>query len=624
MSLLILTLAACAGIPGIVSGTRGVSQSGSLNSTATTEDLDQVEVDALASTLVMDFDSEDLNAQAIEEDTTFINLDGKEINVQGKGAEAQGSTVTISGGGSYLISGRLDDGQVIVDSQDEETVHLILSGVEITSMTSAPIYIQNAEKTVITLDEGTENIIADGDAYQLDEEGEPDGAIFSKDDLTINGSGGLSVFGNHNHGIVSKDDLKIVSGAITIQAINDGLKGRDSVSILDGEIEITAGGDGLQSTNEEETGKGSVEVEGGNLQITAGEDGIQAATTLAISGGVLEISSGEVSQNGPDRFGSFDRNADFGDTGYDSGVSAKGLKAGTLVVISGGTLEIDSADDAIHSNDTIQISEGIFYLASGDDGLHADSLLNISGGELELRESYEGIESAEIIIRGGSLHLTSSDDGINASTGSGGDGVPGRGGFGGGDSSLTISGGYIYVDAGGDGIDANGSVSMSGGTVLVNGPTNAGNGALDYLSEFHISGGILVAVGSIGMAQAPSQSSSQYSILYTFDTSQNPGKAFQLTSQSGEVLLTFSPSKQYQSVVISSPDLVPGATYQLLTGSPINGSIVDGFSISGDSSGGSLVESITLSNVVTTAGTAEGGFFMGSPGGGGRPRGRGN
>lgn len=633
LSTIILSLVACSGNPGLVSTTNLAAQvDNNLGSeTADNQETNQIgaasntdPIEASSSnTPVGEYDEDDLATQPAGLETTSILLEGDKITVGGSGAEVTGSVVTITAGGDYLVTGSLKDGQLIVNSPDEEIVHLILQGVDITSSSSAPIFILSADKTVITLAEGTDNTLTDGSAYQLTEDDEPNAPLFSKDDLTINGSGSLTVNGNYNNGIVSKDDLKIISGSIIVQAVNDGIKGKDTISVLDGEIQITAGGDGMQANNDQDLDKGTVVIDGGTLLITAALDGIQAATTLLISGGDISISSGGGSANGPAHWDGMNRGADFGSATVDTGESTKGLKAGVLVSISGGSLTIDSADDTIHSNDSVLISGGVFQLSSGDDGVHADTLLNISGGNLVLSQSYEGIESAEILISGGDLHLASNDDGINGSTGSGEGGMPGMGGFGGGgDSTLAISGGYIYIDAGGDGVDVNGSVQMSDGTLLVNGPTNSGNGALDYLGEFSISGGTLVAVGSAGMAQAPSQSSSQYSLLYIFEGYLSAGSAFHLESDSGESILTFVPSKEYQAVVISTPELADGGTYQISVGGTISASLRDGFATDGDYSGGTVVDTVTLTGMVTAGGAAGGGFMMGVPGGG-RPRGGG-
>jgi hypothetical protein len=252
--------------------------------------------------------------------------------------------------------------------------------------------------------------------------------------------------------------------------------------------------------------------------------------------------------------------------------------------------------------------------------VHADASLSLNGGDLNIVRSYEGLESLVITLNGGNLHVVASDDGVNGSGGADGSSVNGRPGqnmFESGNSSLAINGGYLYVDAGGDGIDINGAITMSAGTVIVNGPTNNGNGPLDYTNGFNITGGYLVAVGSSGMAQAPSATSTQYSFLYGFDSVQAAGTMIHIQSESGEDILTLTPTRQYQSVVVSSPALKNGSTYTIYVGGSASGTSVDGLYTDGTYSGGSQVAGVSLSGMTTTAGTT-GGF---GPGGGGGPGG---
>ncbi len=538
--------------------------------------------DTRLDTLVVEYDQEDLVVHDSSAADTYINLQGDQISLQGSGATVEGANAVITSPGVYSIQGTLNDGQIIVDTQEEETVVLLLDGARITSLTSAPIYVRNAEKVVITLVDGTDNEVADGSTYAFDEADEPNAAIFSKADLTINGTGALTVSANFNNGIASKDDLLIVSGTIAVNAANDGIKGRDSVGVIGGSIFIDAGGDGIQSNNDVDAERGNVYVEGGSIQITAALDGIQAVNTLVVSGGDLVITTGGGSVMGASIYQPRgDRDWQNQEADSASTVSAKGLKAGVNVSIYGGSLNINAADDAIHSNDTILVYAGEMQLASGDDGLHADSVLEIHGGNLNITQCYEGIESADIRIMGGTIHLLASDDGLNAVSGDGGAAMgqqfPGPGGgFEAGDSSLVISGGYIYIDAGGDGMDINGPIEMTDGTVLINGPTNAMNGAIDYTGGFNIAGGLLVAAGSAGMAMAPSASSSQLSVLYNFTTVLPAGTVVHIASQSGGAMLTFIPTKEYQSVVVSSPDLASGETYLVFTGGSANGTMKDG------------------------------------------------
>ena len=569
-------------------------------------------------------DDEDMAVVDSVSANTVISLSGSQINVAGEGVTVSGTTATITASGVYGITGTLDNGQIIVDTEAEENVVLVLDNASITSQSGAPIFVRNAEKVILTLAEGSSNQVMDGETV-LDEEGEPNAAIFSKADLTINGSGSLTVNANFNNGIASKDDLVIVSGNIVVNAVNDGIKGRDSVNIEDGIITINAGADGIQSNNDEDAEKGNVVIEGGSLTITAALDGIQAENALSISGGTFSIITGGGSANGEavsQQFGDWDMRGQDAEGDSDS---AKGLKAGVSIFVSGGTFVIDAADDAVHSDGTIQISGGNLQLASGDDGIHADTSLNISAGTVTITTSYEGVESAQIQIDGGSVRLASSDDGINGSDGSGSQMGGGRGGMGGGSSTLVINGGYVYVNAGGDGIDVNGPVTMNDGVVLVNGPTNNGNGALDYSGNFTLNGGLLVAVGSSGMAQAPSQDSSQYSVSYGLDAMQAAGTVVSIQSQSGQEIVTFTSGKEFQSVVVSSSEFVNGETYLVYLGGTASGSSADGLLTDGTYTPGTQMTSFTVSSVVTYVGSAGGGWGGGGgqpgggPGGGGRP-----
>jgi len=628
VSMLIFTLTACVGDTVEPVATQPASEPGEGSGTAVGAEQTP---EATARPISVEYDSDDLDSSASSADMRYIVLEGNSITFDGSGATVDGVTVTITSAGVYSISGALDDGQIIVDIEDEETVVLVLNGADIACSTSAPIYILNAEKTVITLADGTENYVTDGDVYVLEdaESDEPNAAIFSKDDLTINGTGSLTVHANYNNGIASKDDLKITGGSITVNAVNDGIKGKDSIAVRDGMITIDAGGDGMQSHNDADVEKGYIFIEGGTLAITAGLDGIQAETRLLVSGGDITISSGGGSVNGSsgDGWGKWGAEDKPGDDS--SGDSTKGLKAGVDVTILGGTFDIDSSDDSIHSNGSLKISGGDILLASGDDGIHSDSTLEISGGDLSITKSYEGIESSTITINDGTMHIVASDDGINAVGGNDGSAMGGRPGQNrfdfSSDHRLYVNGGYIAIDATGDGLDINGPIDMAGGVVIVNGPTANHNGALDYAGAFNITGGFLVAVGSSGMAQAPSASSTQYSVMHTFPSPQAAGTIVHVEAEGGEEILTFMPTKAYQSVVLSSPELENGSTYVVYSGGSSTGAVTDGLYSGGTYTPGAQVAEFTISSIVTGAGPGGGGFPGGGggrthpPGGGGRP-----
>lgn len=614
LALAALTLGACSAPITEATDIASVSQTSGESAIETTPEAAQSAA-APSDPITVEYDDDDLQAAADPADLSTITLQGDAITLDGSGATVDGAKVTITSAGTYDISGKLSDGQIVVDTPEEETVTLILNGAAISCATSAPIYVRNADKVVITLAAGTENLVTDGSTYVLEDvnSDEPNGAIFTNGDLTINGEGSLTVVGNYNHGIVSQDDLKITGGRIDVEAANDGIKGRDSIAIKDGSITVTAGGDGLQSSNDEDSEKGYIIIEGGALTITAAKDGIQAETRLQVDGGVITIVAGGGSVSSRSGGGWGGRGMEGNANQTDE--SAKGLKAAADVTITAGTIQVSSLDDALHSNDSITISGGSLQLASGDDGVHADTALTISGGEVNITESYEGLESSDITITGGIVHLVSADDGVNAvsATGGGTFGAMRPGGFETGDSSLVISDGYLVIDAGGDGLDINGTITMTDGTVIINGPTNDGNGALDYLGQFSISGGYLVAVGSAGMAEAPSSSSTQYSVIVNLSSPQAAGTVVAIEADDGTEVLAFAPTKQYQSVVFSSPELENGRTYTVYVGGSASGTLTDGVYSGGSYADGTPVTTLTIASMVTGAG-ATGGMFSGRTG----------
>jgi hypothetical protein len=564
------------------------------------------------------YENDDYYSDWKNENPNYIELSGIAASIKGSGAEAKGSKITITAAGVYVLRGKLDNGQIIVDVQDKGNVRLVLNGVEISSADSAPIYVKNAGKTIITLQDGTENFISDGAKYVLEDASieEPNAAIFSKDSLTINGKGTVTVRGNYNNGITSKDDLKITGGNIVIYSTDDGLMGRDVVAVKEGNIVIEAGGDGIKSSNDTDASKGLIAIEGGSFDIKSGTDGIQAETSLLINNGTFTISSGGGSANAEakadDKFQGPRENPGSAPsatpdinttTTTTEEESTKGMKASADIAINGGSFNIDSADDAIHSNGNIAIAGGDITITAGDDGIHADSSLVAEGGKVNITKSYEGIEGSVVTISAGEIYVVASDDGINIAGGNDGSSVNGRPGQNSFSTSsnnkLNIAGGYVAVDSSGDGLDSNGSIYMSDGTVLVSGPTGSGNGALDYDGVFEISGGFLITAGSSGMAQAPSEQSTQNSMLMYYTQVQQVGAIIHLKDSKGSTIVTFAPQKDYQAVVISSPELKKDNAYTLYTGGTSTGANTDGLYRDGEYKGGTKVVDFTISKSVT-------------------------
>ena len=515
---------------------------------------------------------------------TEIVMKGSSVTVTGTGASVAGSVVTISSSGNYKISGSLLNGQVIVNSTGTGVVRLLLNSVNLICSNNAPVYIIAADKVVINLAANSVNSFTDGSSYSVSDE--PNAAIYSKTDLTIFGEGSLTVNGNYNDGITSKDGLIIDSGNITVNAVDDGIRGKDYLLIKNGNINVKAGGDGLKSDNETNTGCGYISILTGVFNISSKGDAISAQTSVNITDGKFEIVSG-------------------GGSATVSATSAKGIKAISKLMIETGTFAINAADDALHTNKNMIINSGTFSISTADDGLHADSTLVINGGDINITKSYEGLESAIVTINAGNIHVISSDDGINAAGGGGGTTAPGGGfmgqqqGSGASKYFFYLNGGYIYVNATGDGLDINGSIVMTNGNLIINGPTANDNGALDYDGTCQVTGGTIIAAGSSGMAQAPGTTSTVNSILLTFKSAQAAGTLVNFQTAEGKELITFAPSKKFQAVVFTSPELQKGSTYKVYYGGSSSGTATDGVYKNGSYTSGTQYASFTISGVVT-------------------------
>lgn len=607
-----------------------------------------------------EYSEEEIAADWDESTATKISLNNSSIEVDGNCAKSNNNTVTISQAGTYVLSGTLSDGQVIVEAGENDNVQIVLNNAHLTSNSSSPLYVKSAKNVYLTLAENTANTVSDASEYVFENEtdDEPNAAIFSKSDLIINGSGSLSVTGNYNNGIRSKDDLKIVDGTILVTSKDDGIIGKDSITVRTGNITVNAQGDAFKSTNAEDTSKGFIIIDGGNYTITSGSDGFQAETALIVNAGTFDITTNGGSANASTKEnGEFNTNwgtppgrgtaspdttntsssdtnllnvnstneaAPSGETiTEDETVSAKALKAGAVLIINNGVYHIDSSDDSIHSNGTVTITGGNFELASGDDGIHADSSLTIDDGTILITKSYEGIESENININGGTITVTASDDGINVSGGNDSSSVNGRPGQNGfessGDGVLTINGGVITVDAKGDGLDANGSIVINGGTTYVSGSTDGGNGVLDYDQTFNMNGGVLMAAGSTGMAMTPSDTSAQASVVMVYDAVQSAGSLVHLEDKDGNEIITFSPIKDYQFVIISSHALTNGATFNLYADGTYSTESVNNVYTGGSYKAGTLVHNFTISEIINANQTItnNGGFGGGQGGMGG-------
>lgn len=561
--------------------------------------------------------STDISTDGMDFEFTDNDLDYGYDEASAATVSTSEDSIKITSAGTYIITGQHSG--ITVDAPDSDKIKIVLKNAEISCGDGPAIFIKNADKVFLTAYKDTENKISDGTSYSSkDISDNADGAIFSKADLTVNGEGTLNISGNYKCGIASKDDLNICGLTLNIESKGRAIEGKDCVKIKDAAIGINSGGDGIKATNAEKSDKGFVYVESGSLDITAINDGIQAETALKISGGAFNIKTGGGSENT-----STEKNGVWGfwgnSAGSESTESAKALKAASLIVADGGNFLIDSSDDSVHSNGDIEINGGVFELSSGDDGIHADDELIINGGAISVKKSYEGLEALNIKITGGEIDVTASDDGLNAAGGNDSSAMGGRPGensfSGSSEASISIGGGYTLVNASGDGIDSNGTVYISGGTVLVSGPTNGGNGAFDYDSTAEISGGTVILCGSSGMEQGFSDISSQASFLYNTDSYISAGTSVAVTDADGKVIASFLPSKQYNSIAVSSPELKIGSTYTLSVGGKVSSADKNGFTVSGKLSNAESSYEIEISSASTSYNSI-GGMGGGNMGGG--------
>ena len=451
------------------------------------------------------FSDRDLEGTYDESAAIAIQLSGDSAACDSDAVTIEGSRITIGAEGVYVLSGTLADGQIVVNAGETDKVQLVLAGADITSSTSAAIYALEADKVFVTLAEGTENTLTNGGAYVAIDDNNIDAVIFAKTDLTLNGSGSLTVNAQAGHGVVSKDDLVITGGSYTITAASHGLSGKDSIAIADGAFSITSGKDGIHAENTDDLSLGTLYITNGSYTITAQGDAVSAQGALQIDGGTFDLYTGEgsasvdmtasdVSQMGGSR-GGMDAQTEVTATATEEDtVSQKGIKGESTYTINGGVFTIDSADDCLHAGGAMTLAAGEFTLSSGDDAVHCDDALTIQSGAFTIPYCYEGIEGLSITIEDGTFDITSSDDGLNAA---GGTDSSGFGGFGGqpqdtftadSDSFITINGGTFTIVSSGDCIDSNGALTINGGTLDLT-CNGSGNTTMDCDGTYANNGG---------------------------------------------------------------------------------------------------------------------------------------
>ncbi len=511
-----------------------------------------------------DFFSDRDSRTSIDSDTpTMIALSDSGIQVEGTGAEVTSTQVIISEEGSYVFSGSWSNGQILVNLPNEtDKVQIVLDGVELHCENSAGIHVEAGDKVFITTMDNTINEISanitTGDSV--------DAGIFSRCDLTLNGGGVLELNVSNGDGIVGKDELTITSGTYHITADGHGLDSNDGIAIAGGSFHMTVGKDGLHaahSTNEE---KGYIYIADGDFTIDCQQDGIDAGYFLEIVEGNFDILSCGGWSNAPVNTASSNQGGK-GDRGgttvvveeEDDTPSRKGLKAVADLQIYGGNFLLDCYDDAIHGDTTVDIYGGDFHIFAADDGIHANWDLRISGGNFLMERSFESLEGQRIHISGGTFDLYSIDDGLNAATQ-----TPDPSNS---DIYLMISGGDLILDCNsqGDGVDSNGNILITGGSILISSTENESDTTLDADGASYITGGVFLGTGSSSRTlQNFTTGSTQGSIVVSLSKLQEG--TVTLTNGKGEIVAEYTPVKPYQTVIISTPDLAVGESYDLTAG----------------------------------------------------------
>ena len=502
----------------------------------------------------------DLEGTWEEDGATKISLSDGGCEVDGAGAAADGSTVTITAGGTYVLAGQISAGQVVVNA-DGEKVQLVLDGVSVTSSDSAAILVRAAKKVWLTLANGTQNELATSGSFAEDNEYSIDGAVWCKSDLTINGTGVLKVSSAEGHGIVCKDELALVSGDVKVEAARHAVQAQDAACVVAGTWSLTAGMDGIHCGDDDDAEKGSVLIVGGTVSIDAGSDGVDAANVLEVDGGENTVSAADDGLHS-------ERALQVDGGTVTVAKSCEGLE-GSTVTVNGGVIDVTSSDDGVNAagdptGDSSAEATGVG--ASGPEAAGEQPEAAANGGQAPTGDGQarEGADAQAPTSAGG-----------QAPADAGGQ-APGAGGGMDYDSTaqVTINGGKLTIQASGDGIDSNGDLTVTGGETYVFGPVSDGDGALDFAGTGVISGGVVMCAGSSGMAQNFGDASTQGSMLVS--VSGQVGDAIQLADEDGNVLASCEARTSYSCVLVSAPGIESGKTYTLSYGDTSSEITMDG------------------------------------------------
>lgn len=463
------------------------------------------------------------------------------------GVTVEDGTLTITKAGTYKLSGEYQ-GQIKVETADSDAVRLVLDNANITNSSGAALNVVNADEVILYSASGTTNTISDGADYTATGEDDPDAVVYSKADLTIAGEGTLKVNGNHEDGIHTSDGLVIASGTLEVNAANTGIKGKDYVDILGGTINVTAQQDGIKSTNDTDEGQGWTRLSNGTVTVNAGDDGFKASRVVEISGGSLTVEQS------------------------DEGIEAQ------YINVSGGDVNVTSADDGVNASLKTSNSESTDSSANTSDTANQrqnnQQQGSLPGGQQSGTSNQQQQGTGQPPAMSGTSQDGKSQNGTTG-TGQQGMGQPPQGGMPGGggggtfevvDAAINVSGGHVTVNAEGDGIDSNGVTTLSGGTLIVNGPSQGGNAALDTNGDLLLNGATVLSGSTADMFEAPSTNSTSGYLKLTNSSGFEQGSTVQVADSSGKVVANYKVTKSnVQLVLVSSSSIVKGQSYTAYT-----------------------------------------------------------
>ncbi|OFO77799.1 MULTISPECIES: carbohydrate-binding domain-containing protein [Rothia] len=545
----------------LASGTAADSSVGTTATTSSATATDTATSSSSFSTNVKSGEKLDVDTHYSEQDLSWDTSSETAIDLSNPtatdGVTVEDGTLTITKAGTYKLSGEYQ-GQIKVETADSDAVRLVLDNANITNSSGAALNVVNADEVILYSASGTTNTISDGADYTATGEDDPDAVVYSKADLTIAGEGTLKVNGNHEDGIHTSDGLVIASGTLEVNAANTGIKGKDYVDILGGTINVTAQQDGIKSTNDTDEGQGWTRLSNGTVTVNAGDDGFKASRVVEISGGSLTVEQS------------------------DEGIEAQ------YINVSGGDVNVTSADDGMNASLKTSDSESTDSSANTSDT--ADQQQNnqqqgsIPGGQqsgtsgtAQQQNNTQNQGNQNMgqppAMPGGNAQDGTSQNGTTG-TGQQGMGQPPQGGMPGGgggtfevvDAAINVSGGHVTVNAEGDGIDSNGVTTLSGGTLIVNGPSQGGNAALDTNGDLLLNGATVLSGSTADMFEAPSTNSTSGYLKLTNSSGFEQGSTVQVADSSGKVVANYKVTKSnVQLVLVSSSSIVKGQSYTVYT-----------------------------------------------------------